>query len=516
MAPLQKMVIVGAGPVGSLAALYAARRGYQVEVYELRPDLRDPRIVPLNFTKSIDLALSERGINAIRHADLPDLLQDILGDCVPMRGRMIHGKKPSGVLYQVPQDFDVHGRCNLAMDRSALNARLLDALEDLPNVELFFNHKLTGADFRKRKAWIEDRDRLSPSGRPREMEIDFDIMLGADGAHSAVRYHMMKFTRMDYQQEYIDTLWCQFRIEPGKPQADGSETWKISPNHLHIWPGKDFMFIALPREDGSFTCTLFLPADYFAELEADPSQVPSFFDVHFPGVRDHISDASLIEAFNTNPHLPLISLKCKPYHFGSSGVIIGDAAHAMVPFYGQGMNTGMEDVRILFSILDKHAAQLAETNNPLVGDSASDSDSDEKASAAAAAAAEQARAQALAEYSATRWVDAYTINDLAFQNYVEMRTSQSVAYKLRKSFEEFLSYRLPWLGWQTRYSLVVFSNCPYSECVRRTDRQGRVLGRLLAGLATSPFLAAGMFVAYRYRKPLKELWHNAVAIWQMM
>ncbi|KGQ10963.1 Kynurenine 3-monooxygenase [Beauveria bassiana D1-5] len=348
------------------------------------------------------------------------------------------------------------------MDRGALNARLLDALEDLPNVELFFNHKLTGADFRKRKAWIENRDRLSPSGRPREMEIDFDIMLGADGAHSAVRYHMMKFSRMDYQQEYIDTLWCEFRIEPGKARADGSETWKISPNHLHIWPGKDFMFIAIPSEDGSFTCTLFLPANYFAELEADPSQVPSFFDVHFPGVRDHISDASLVEAFNTNPHLPLISLKCKPYHFGSSGVIIGDAAHAMVPFYGQGMNTGMEDVRILFSILDKHAAQLAETNNPLVGDSASDSDLDEEVSAAAAAS-EQAHAQALAEYSATRWVDAYTINDLAFQNYVEMRTSQSVAYKLRKSFEEFLSYRLPWLGWQTKYSLVVFSNRPYSD-----------------------------------------------------
>ncbi len=137
------------------------------------------------------------------------------------------------------------------MDRGALNARLLDALEDMPNVELLFNHKLTGADFRKRKAWIEDRDRLSPSGRPREMEIDFDIMLGADGAHSAVRYHMMKFSRMDYQQEYIDTLWCEFRIEPGQAQTDvaaGSETWKISPNHLHIWPGQNFMFIAIPSE----------------------------------------------------------------------------------------------------------------------------------------------------------------------------------------------------------------------------------------------------------------------------
>ncbi|KAJ3482867.1 hypothetical protein NLG97_g7453 [Lecanicillium saksenae] len=514
MARPQKMVIVGAGPVGSLAALYAAQRGYQVEVYELRPDLRDPRIVPLNFTKSINLALSERGINAIRHAGLPAMMQGILGACVPMRGRMIHGKKSSGALYEVAQDYDLHGRCNLAMDRGALNARLLDALEDLPNVELFFNHKLTGADFRKRKAWIEDRDRLSPSGRAREIEIDFDIMIGADGAHSAVRYHMMKFSRMDYQQEYIDTLWCEFRIEPAKAkaQADGSDMWQISPNHLHIWPGKDFMFIAIPSEDGSFTCTLFLPAGEFAVLEADPSQVPTFFDVNFPGVRDHIADAALIEAFNTNPHLPLISVKCKPYHFGSSGVIIGDAAHAMVPFYGQGMNTGMEDVRILFDILDKHRRQLAETNNPAPEQEEEDDEEDSTADAVA----RQAHAQALAEYSATRWVDAYTINDLAFQNYIEMRTSQSKLYRLRKSLEEFMSAHLPYFGWKTKYSLVVFSNEPYSECVRRTERQGRILMRAFAGLVTSPILAAGVYMAYSYRRPMRELWYNAVAIWQMM
>ncbi len=228
-------------------------------------------------------------------------------------------------------------------------------------------------------------------------------------------------------------------------------------------------------------------------------------------MRDHISDASLIEAFNTNPHLPLISIKCKPYHFGASGVIIGDAAHAMVPFYGQGMNTGMEDVRILFSILDKHQAQLAETNKPLA-----EEDDDEEQASSAEAAASQAHAQALAEYSATRWVDAYTINDLAFQNYVEMRTSQSTTYKLRKALEEFMSLHLPSFGWQTKYSLVVFSNRPYSECVRRTDRQGRVLMRLFAGLVTSPFLAAGIYLTYSYRRPMKELWHNAVAIWQMM
>lgn len=121
----------------------------------------------------------------------------------------------------------------------------------MPNVKLFFNHKLTGADFRSCRAWFEARDKaLSPNGRPREIEIDFDLMIGADGAHSAVRYHMMKFTRMDYQQEYIDTLWCEFRIEPRETEArEGMQSsFRISPNHLHIWPGKEFMFIAIPNE----------------------------------------------------------------------------------------------------------------------------------------------------------------------------------------------------------------------------------------------------------------------------
>jgi kynurenine 3-monooxygenase len=141
-----------------------------------------------------------------------------------------------------------------AIDRGALNSRLLDILEAMPNVKLFFNHKLTGADFKKNKAWFEARDRdYVPNGRPREIEITFDLMIGADGAHSAVRYHLMKFTRMDYQQEYIDTLWCEFHLPPrpvDENEKDPNAKFRISPNHLHIWPGKDFMFIAIPSEVG--------------------------------------------------------------------------------------------------------------------------------------------------------------------------------------------------------------------------------------------------------------------------
>lgn len=138
-----------------------------------------------------------------------------------------------------------------AVDRQGLNSRLLDTLDAMPNVKLFFDHKLTGADFKQQKAWIEVRNRKAQAnGRHEEIEIDFDLMIGADGAHSAVRFHLMKFSRMDYQQEYVDTLWCEFTIEPTKTQVgtDLASRFRISPNHLHIWPGKDFMFIAIPSE----------------------------------------------------------------------------------------------------------------------------------------------------------------------------------------------------------------------------------------------------------------------------
>ncbi|KAI1282650.1 FAD/NAD(P)-binding domain-containing protein [Xylaria sp. FL0933] len=474
----QKCVVVGAGPVGSLAALYAAKRGYQVEIYELRSDLRDPSTTPLNFTKSINLALSERGINAMRHADNEKLIQHVLSATIPMRGRMIHGKTPDGALYEDAQDYDIHGRTIYAVDRAGLNKRLLDILDDMPNVKIFFNHKLTGADFKRRKAWFEARDQATTSDRPAEIEIDFDFMIGADGAHSAVRYHLMKFTRMNYNQEYIDTLWCEFQIKPRdlSKSQDAASKFRISPNHLHIWPGKKFMFIAIPSDDGSFTCTLFMPGAEFATLEADPSALPAFFDSHFPGVTSLISPEELISSFQTNPHLPLISIKCQPYHFSSSVVIVGDAAHAMVPFYGQGMNAGLEDVRILFSIIDKHATtESNDPNHPEVSD------------------ATFKRATALNEYSTLRVADAHAINDLALQNYVEMRASVlSPAYRLRKFLEEFLSVHVPSLGWHTQYSRVSFGNERYSEVVAKSQHQRKVLTRALLGLLVSPLLVGSL------------------------
>ncbi|KAF5004566.1 hypothetical protein FDECE_8956 [Fusarium decemcellulare] len=499
MSKPQKIVVVGAGPVGSLAALYAAQRGHEVEVYELRPDLRDPGTIPLNFTRSINLAISERGINAMREVGRSDLVQYVLESTIPMRGRMIHGRGPTGALFEQSQNYDVNGRAIHAIDRAGLNKRLLNILESMPNVKLFFNHKLTGADYRACKAWFEVQDGSSPKeSRPREIDISFDLMIGADGAHSAVRYHLMKFTRMNYQQEYIDTLWCEFQLKPVHTDdvaENPASKFKISPNHLHIWPGKDFMFIAIPSDDGSFTCTLFMPSSEFTQLENSPSSLPAFFDKHFPGVTDLIPGDELIESFNTNPHLPLISLKCKPYHYGSSCVIIGDAAHAMVPFYGQGMNAGMEDVRILFSILDKQA-QIDESNDP-----ASESTN-------SSAPAFQ-RSLALAEYSALRPADAHAINDLALQNYVEMRSSVlSRRYRLRKFLEEFMSVHFPRLGWQTKYSRVSFSNEGYLDVIKKSDAQGKTLVRSFFALVASPFLVTAALFGYRYRRSLAHIIHG--------
>jgi kynurenine 3-monooxygenase len=446
MAPL-KIIVVGAGPVGALAAIYAARRHHTVEIYELRGDLRDPETTPPGFTRSINLAVSDRGLAAIRNIGVeslgPYLESRILENGVPMRGRMIHARGSDGTFVEQGQDYDpVQGNCINAVSRRLLNELLLEALAAMPNVKMFFNHKLTRVDYAKQKAWFDDE-----SSGP--VEVGFDLLIGADGAHSKARLNMAGPALMDYAHQYIDARWCEFFMSPS--DRDDSP-WRMSKHHLHIWPGKDRMFIAIPNPDGSFTCTLFMPIVQYATLEAHPDSVPAFFDEWFPGVTEHIPPDQLVANFCEFPHPPLITIKCSPHHIGSSGVIVGDAAHAMVPFFGQGMNAGLEDVNVLFSILDKYDIQNTEE-----------------------------RTRALAEYSSTRVPDAHAINDMALANYVEMRASVlSPAYRLRKRLEELLALYVPRLGWRTKYSRVSFSHERYSDVVLNSERQGRVLERVLA------------------------------------
>lgn len=297
-----------------------------------------------------------------------------------------------------------------------------------------------------------------------EISVNFDFLIGADGAHSATRYHMMKYARVTYQQEYIDTLWCEFHIRP-----NSDDSFAISPNHLHIWPGASFMFIAIPSFDKSFTCTLFAPSSCFDSLRISPLEsLQPFFRQNFPGVcPELISSEDLQKQFRENPHLPLISIKCTPYHYKGSVVILGDAAHAMVPFYGQGMNAGLEDVRVLFDFLDKHGVYSQTLTN-------TSNQEDHR---------RETRKTALEEYTIFRTPDAASINDLALKNYEEMRAGvQSPFYRIRKYIEEGLHLYLPGLGWSTQYSRVSFENQRYSEIEKAAQKQGRIL---LVALALS-------------------------------
>lgn len=370
-----------------------------------------------------------------------------------------------------------------AIDRSGLNDRLLDELVKKDNVKVFFNHKLTGADFRVNKAWFERRAPGDETGtfdasanrdpiafkRAPEIEVSFDLLIGADGAHSASRYHMMKFTQVDYRQDYIDALWCEFNIS-----ASPENKYRLSPNYLHLWPGQEFLFIAIPSTDKSFTCTLFAPFSHYRDLERCPENLLGFFTAHFPGVcPDLIPPEELQKQFATNPHLPLISIKCSPHHFNSNAVILGDAAHAILPFYGQGLNAGLEDVRVLFEVLDSHG--VYEKQDP-----------------------EQvkiARAAALTAYTELRVPDAHMINDLSRRNYAEMRYGlKSRLYQLRKTVEESLDRFLPSLGWTTQYARVSFGNERYSEIAKINKRQGRILGMVYSSFLVSAVGTMGFWL----------------------
>ncbi|KAF3936596.1 hypothetical protein ABW19_dt0207680 [Dactylella cylindrospora] len=444
----QKVVIIGAGPVGALAALYFAKGGWQVVVYELRGDLRNPDNRSLNFTKSINLAISERGINGLRSVD-PELTESILEDAIPMHGRMIHDKRGR----QSSQKYDVHKRFIRAIDRSKLNERLLDELDRMNNVELKFNHNLRTLSLEKNEAIFE---RKLSNGDYENVRVQADLFIGADGAHSQTRRQMMKYVRLNYSQEYIDSLWCELQIPPDPETGD----YKLNPNHLHIWPRQTFMFIALPNQDKSFTCTLFMPESMFKDI-VGPDTLLEFFKREFPDVIPLIGEDKLIADYLKNQKLPLISVKCNPYHYKGKCVIIGDASHAMVPFYGQGMNCGFEDVRILWD----HICN------------------------------DQTMNEALENYTTERHPDCTVINDLAMNNYIEMRASvTSISYIMKKSFQEFLYSWFPCFGVRTLYSMISFSNIRYSEVIKRVKRQERILGTMgtvlfLGGAGAGGYLA---------------------------
>ncbi|CAE7221146.1 unnamed protein product [Rhizoctonia solani] len=412
----RKVVIVGAGPVGCLSALSFAKQGWEVEVFEGRPDMREPEAKANLSLRSINLAISSRGISALCVVD-PAIADRFMQNVIPMHGRMIHdnlGRCQS-------QLYDRNGQCINSIDRGLLNIGLLDEVSNYSNIRLHFRTKLTTIDFDSRVATFATGEKL--------VHVDFDLCVGADGSYSNVRRQMMRVVRMDYQQEYLPHDYIELSIPPGRG-VTGEPAFLLDPNHLHIWPRHSFMLIALPNKDRSFTCTLFAPTKDLDQLDTTDKFV-AWFDVHFRDALEHIGRDRLVASFERNPRNSLICVKANPYHYKDRAIIIGDAAHAMTPFYGQGLNCGLEDVRVLMNTLLSFGVSST-------------------VSATEAPSEDKQLSQALAYYSEHRHQDLVAICDLAMGNYVEMRHSVTTPiYRLRKWIDGMLASFAPALPWQS-------------------------------------------------------------------
>ncbi|WP_217370992.1 FAD-dependent oxidoreductase [Nonomuraea antri] len=422
-----EVTIVGAGLVGCLLACFLARRNHQVTLYERRPD---PRTEGADRGRSINLAISERGIDALRRLGLD---REVLAEAIPMPGRMMHAT--DGTLTFQPYSADRAHAIN-SISRAGLNMKLLDAATALPGVEVRFGHRLTGLDERSGRLEFE-------SGAVGKAQV----IIGADGAYSAVRSRLQALPGVGFSQDYLDYGYKELSI----PARDGE--YAMDPGALHIWPRGRSMMIALPNPDKSFTCTLFWPHESLAALDT-PRKIETYFAENYPDAVELMPD--LVESYQGNPVGHLVTMRCSPWHVTTDATaigLIGDAAHAIVPFYGQGANCGFEDCVELDRCLDETGDDFP-------------------------------RALELFE---RRKTDTDVIARLALDNFVEMRDKVgSRMFLAGKRVEHALERVLP--RYVSRYELVSFSTTPYAEVERRIRAQRRwaTAGALagLAGLAT--------------------------------
>ncbi|GAA2900595.1 NAD(P)/FAD-dependent oxidoreductase [Streptosporangium fragile] len=413
----REVAVVGAGLVGCLAACYLARRGYEVTLYERRPD---PRHAAAERGRSINLAISERGIDALRRVGLDEA---VLKAALPMPGRMMHA--PDGTLSFQPYSADGRRAIN-SISRAELNRTLLEAALGMPGVRAFFEHRLTGLDVDSGRM-----DFATPGGA---VSRTAPVVLGADGAYSAVRARLQSLPGFDFSQDYLDYGYKELTI----PARDGE--FALDPGALHIWPRGQAMMIALPNPDRSFTCTLFWPKSgpgSFAELDT-AERFAEFFAAHYADAHALMPD--LADDYAHNPIGHLVTMRTDPWQVRGARAavgLLGDAAHAIVPFYGQGANCGFEDC----VELDRC---LAETGDDFP--------------------------EALARYGARRKEHADTIAELALANFVEMRDKvASRSFLLQKRVEHGLERLLPG-RYVSRYELVSFSTVPYADVQRRIAR----------------------------------------------
>ncbi len=420
-------IIVGAGLVGSLWAVYLSKAGYKVTIYERRPDIRRADI---SAGKSINLALSSRGWKALDAVGVGDEIRKI---AIPMFGRTMHDMKG----YLTFQPYGKDDQAIYSVSRGGVNAKMMDIAEEHGGAKIYYNHECIGADTENGIVTLKNGE----TGET--FDASADVVFAADGAFSAVRYHaFQKLDRFSFSQRYISDGYREILLPANE---DGS--YKLEKNALHIWPRGRFMLIALANEDGSFTCTIFMPHDgdknSFDQLKSK-EQVDEFFKSTFPDFYEMMPNIG--EAWGDHPLSSLAIMRSYPWHSGKTA-LIGDAAHATVPFYGQGMNASFEDVVVLDKYIEKYEGDWKTI---------------------------------FSEYQKERKIDADAIADLAIDNFYEMKehTANPLFQEKRKleiAFEENHPER-----YNSKYSLVTFNdNIPYSVAMRRGRAQDKAILNLL-------------------------------------
>jgi kynurenine 3-monooxygenase len=437
--PMTKFVLIGSGLAGGLLAAYLGRRGYEVDLYERRADPREGNIVG---GRSINLAISTRGIHALEQIGMA---KEVLQHAIPMRGRMIHDK--SGTLHLAPYDVDPK-KCINSIGRAALNTTVIEAAQRYPNVRVYFNHKCTDVDLNEAIAHLETENR--------QVTARGDAVIGVDGAFSAVRKSMQRdIGNFQCDESYLAHGYKELTIPPG---PNGS--WQMEKNALHIWPRKSFMMIALPNPDGSFTCTLFWEFEgsrSFATTKTD-EDVRLFFDEEFPDAVPLMP--TLLEDFKTNPTGSLVTIRCAPWFYRDKVCLVGDAAHAVVPFYGQGMNAAFEDCVVLSECLEKFSDN---------------------------------RERAFTEYFERRKENADALANLAIGNFIEMRDkTASKTFRAKKKLDHLLEAALPGL-YLPLYTMVTFTRIPYAQAAQRARRQDRLV---YAGLVAAVIIIVSLLVQF--------------------
>jgi kynurenine 3-monooxygenase len=418
--------VVGGGPVGTLLAISLARHGYRVGLYEGRPDSRKTSIYQ---GKSINIALSDRGWTSLEKIGISAAAKN---QAIPMYQRAIHGV--DGGLSSLP--YGQEGDAIWSVSRGGINEQLLDIADDEPNITTHFEHRLVDVDFESATATFKTKNN-------KEIVVEADYLFGADGAHSKVRRLAHNLPRFSYSQTYMPQCYVELNI-PANP--DGSH--KLEKNALHIWPRKHFMLIALPNPDGTFTCTLFMDysGDPSFESLRERSAVEAFFESNFADAMEYLENP--VDVFMEKTAAPLFLVQVFPWSFNQKVGLIGDAAHAIVPFYGQGMNCGFEDCAELDRLIDVH-------NH--------DWDS------------------IFPAYEKARKPNGDAIAELSKRNFAEMSDlSGDRMFQLRKMIEAKFSQRFPEL-WTPLYSMVTFSpDVPYSEALRVGDEQNKVMEKIMA------------------------------------